>query len=85
VVESERISHNSTNQHGWFMLKLMANRGQFFIVGHILLDVGLLGFISNNNYLAYIGLICALPFFIRELIDTHLAKRKKSEDTTITI
>jgi hypothetical protein len=62
----------------------MAKRGQFFTVGFILLNVGLLGYISGNTLLAYIGLICALPFFIRELIEEHLAKRKKREDTTIT-
>ena len=63
----------------------MALTRQFFIIGHILLDLGLLGYVSGNTPLAYIGLIGSLPFFIRELIEMHLAKGKKSEDTTITI
>ena len=63
----------------------MAKRGRFSIIGFILLNVGLLGYVSGNTPLAYIGLVGALPFFIRELIEMHLAKGKKSEDTTITI
>jgi hypothetical protein len=67
------------------MLKSMANRGQLFIIGYILLDLGLLVYVSGNTPLAYIGLIGALPFFIRELVTVHLASKKKTEQTTITI
>ena len=67
------------------MLRLMAKRGQIFIIGHILLDLGLLGYVSGNTPLAYIGLIGSLIFFLRELVEMHLANKKKSEDTTITI
>ena len=59
----------------------MAQHRQFFIVGHILLDVGLLGYISGNTTLAYIGLIGALPFFLREFV---IAKEGKKEDTDST-
>ena len=65
--------------------EFMAKTRPFFIIGHILLDVGLLGYVSGNTPLAYIGLICALPFFIRELVQVHLAKRKEREETAITI
>jgi hypothetical protein len=65
--------------------EFMAKTQQFFIIGHILLDLGLLGYISGNTPLAYIGLLCALPFFIRELVEVHLANKKKTEQTTITI
>ena len=67
------------------MLGLMAKNRQFFIRGHILLDLGLLGYVSGNTPLAYIGLLCALPFFIRELVEEHIASKKKTEQTTITI
>jgi hypothetical protein len=45
----------------------MTKRGHFFIIEFILLNMGLLGYISGNTPLAYIGLLGALPFFIREL------------------
>jgi hypothetical protein len=67
------------------MLGLMAKNPQFQTIGNILLTLGLLGYISGNTYLAYIGLIGALIFFTRQLIEMHLAKKKKSEDTIITI
>jgi hypothetical protein len=64
-LRSDFTSHNSTNPHAWFMLKLMAKNRQFFIIGHILLDLGLLGYVSGNTPLAYIGLIGSLIFFER--------------------
>jgi hypothetical protein len=63
----------------------MAKNRQFFIIGHILLDLGLLGYISGNTPLAYIGLLGSLICFIRELVEVHIANKKKTEDTTITI
>src|SRR6476661_5202650 len=58
----------------------MAKNRQFFVIGHILLDLGLLGYVSGNTPLAYIGLICALPFFVRELVGGILPiKRKQSK------
>jgi hypothetical protein len=66
------------------MLGLMAQNGQSFNVGFILLNVGLIGYISDNTYLAYIGFIGSLICFVRAFIEVHLAKRKKREDTVIT-
>ena len=64
--------------------EFMVKNRHLFIIGHILLDLGLLGYMSGNTALAYIGLIGSLIFFLRELVEVHLANKKKTEQTTIT-
>jgi hypothetical protein len=67
------------------MLKLMANIRRFFYIGHILLDVGILGYITSNTYVAYIGLLGSILFLVGAFIaEERIAKGKKTEDTTIT-
>jgi len=62
------------------MLDLMAKNRRFFIVGHILLDVGLLGYISSNAYLTYTGLIGSLICFSWAFVaEEHIAKEIKTE------
>ena len=56
----------------------------FLIIGCILLTLGLLGYFSNNPFLAFLALIVALVFFVRQIIKNHRVKPKeKPEDTNL--
>jgi hypothetical protein len=64
------------------MLISMAKTTRSFIVGHILLDLGLVGYISGNTWFAYSGFIGSLIFLVRAFIaEERIAKRKKTEDS----
>ena len=42
----------------------------FLVVGNILLTIGLIGYFMSNPFLAYLSLVLAVVFFVRQLVKT---------------
>lgn len=67
------------------MLYVMTTSITFLVIGHILLSIGILGYFTNNYYLAYICVTLSLIFFIRQLTLIHKPKpTETTEPSTIT-
>ena len=58
----------------------------FLVIGQILLSIGILGYFTNNLYLAYICVGLSLAFFIRALLSLRPTKTPEVPDaSTITV
>jgi uncharacterized membrane protein len=58
----------------------------FLVIGQILLSIGILGYFTNNLYLAYICVALSVAFFIRQLFALRPIKTPEiTEAPTITI
>jgi hypothetical protein len=68
MTELFRHFKSSTKPPRGGMLLLMVTRSDYFLIGHILLTIGIFGYASGNSALAYIGLVLSLLFFTRQLI-----------------
>ncbi len=68
------------------MLYIMTTNITFLVIGHILLSIGILGYFTNNLYLAYICVALSAAFFIRQLFALRPMKTTEiTEAPTITI
>lgn len=58
----------------------------FLVIGQILLSIGILGYFTNNLYLAFICVTFALLFFIRQLFALRPQPRQDTnQPPTITV
>ncbi len=68
------------------MLYIMTTTITFLVIGQILLSIGILGYFTNNLYLAYICVALSLAFFIRALLSMRPTKTPEVPDaSTITV
>ena len=68
------------------MIDIMATNITSLVIGQILLSIGILGYFTNNLYLAYICVALSLTFFIRALLSVRPTKAPEVPDApTITI
>jgi hypothetical protein len=66
------------------MLFLMTQKSERYDIGNVLLTIGILGYITQNTYLAYICLVSALSCFARQVVGNYLAdvsRKTKTDDT----
>lgn len=64
----------------------MTTNLHFLVIGHIVLNIGILGYFTHNSYLAFICTTISLVFFIRQLLSLNNSKQTDpTEPPTITI